>query len=230
MNASEFVATLRKKFASEFEIGGDAAIANRLGLSAVTLQKWSRSNEPLEPYQITNTLLKAIDMAVAEAQYDTIKPIVEFYPIDCAESKQGAKYELLPQAKDSTLGQKGLREELASKHGLYIFYDSRGRALYAGKAKKQTLWKEMNLAFNRARDEVQSITLVRHPERNQAFKPAYAHPRQPTSVSLELNELAYYFSAYAVTAGMIDDLEALLVRGFANDLLNIKMEKFDHFG
>lgn len=27
---------------------------------------------------------------------------------------------------------------------------------------------------------------------------------------------------------MIDDLEALLVRGFANDLLNVKMERFAH--
>jgi hypothetical protein len=230
LKSSEFVAVLRKKFKSEFLIGGDASIANRLGLSAATLKKWSKSDEELEAFQITNALIKAADTAVADAQYDTIKPIVEFYPIDSTESKQGAKYELLPLRKDATIGQNGLRDELSEKYGLYIFYDSRGKALYAGKARRQTLWKEMNLAYNRDRGEVQSITLVRHPERNQAFKPAYEKPRQPTSVSLELNALAYFFSAYWVTDGMIDDLEALLVRGFANDLLNIKMENFEHFG
>jgi hypothetical protein len=230
LKSSDFVKVLRKKFASEYEIGGDASIANRLGLSAVTLKKWAKSDALLEAFQITNALLKARNTAVADAQYDTIKPIVEFYLIDCKKSKQGAKYELLPLQEDASFYQNGLRDELTNKHGLYIFYDSRGRALYAGKARKQTLWKEMNLAFNRARKEVQAITLVNHPERHQEFKPAYEQPRQPKSVSLQLNRLAYYFSAYAVTDGMIDDLEALLVRGFANDLLNIKMEKFEHFG
>lgn len=40
--------------------------------------------------------------------------------------------------------------------------------------------------------------------------------------------LGRYFSAYNVDSGMIDALEALLVRGFANDLLNVKMETFAH--
>jgi hypothetical protein len=43
-----------------------------------------------------------------------------------------------------------------------------------------------------------------------------------------LYDLADYFSAYSVDDGMINDLEALLVRGFANDLLNVKMERFVH--
>lgn len=87
----------------------------------------------------------------------------------------------------------------------------------------------MNLAFNRARDEVQAITLVSHPEREQEFYPAYTKPRQPRPCTLKLHDLAAYFSAYCVSEGMIDDLEALLVRGFANDLLNIRMETFNHF-
>jgi hypothetical protein len=60
------------------------------------------------------------------------------------------------------------------------------------------------------------------------FKPGYEKLRQPKDKQLELFDMAWYFSAYSVDNGMIDDLEALLVRGFANDLLNVKMETFVH--
>jgi hypothetical protein len=229
MKASEFVEDLRKKFSDEYNSDGDRGIAGRLGISFQTLQNWSKSDSELAAFQITNAFLKAQDAAVAEAQYDTIKPIVEFYRIECSDSKQGAKYELLPLQKDASTIQNGVRQELLQRSGLYIFYDTRGKALYAGKAKTQSLWKEMNLAYNRDRDEVQAITLVSHPERDQEFLPAYKKPRQPKDRTLKLHDLAAYFSAYWVVKGMIDDLEALLVRGFANDLLNIRMEKFDHF-
>jgi hypothetical protein len=228
LKASEFVKTLRKKFVDEYETNGDRGIAGRLGISLQTLRSWAKSDTELAAFQITNAFLKAQSAAVADAQYHTIKPIVEFYPIECSDSKQGAKYELLPLQKAATTMQNGVRTELCQRNGLYLFYDTRGKALYAGKAKTQSLWKEMNLAFNRDRDEVQAITLVSHPEREQEFEPAYKHPRQPKDRTLKLHDLAAYFSAYWVMEGMIDDLEALLVRGFTNDLLNIRMEKFDH--
>lgn len=222
------MADLRKKFPVEFEMGGDDAIADRLGLSRPTLRKWASSDEDLAAFQLTNALLKARDRAIADAQIDTIKPLVEFYKIVCTDSRHGARQEILPSAGSCGKQHLGVREELEARHGIYIFYDSRGCALYAGKARKQTLWREMNLAFNRARDEVQSIMLVTHPTREQKFRPAYEHPRQPKESLRKLHELASYFSAYWVLDGMIDDLEAFIVRGFANDLLNTRMEKFEH--
>jgi len=228
MQASAFVLNLRKKFSEEYEIGGDESIAKRLGVSLATLRSWAKSEKELAPFQIANALLKSHNTAVSQAQFDAIKPIVEFYEIDCSDSKQAKKVEILPRAEGCSKMQRGVRDELLKRSGLYIFYDSRGRALYAGKARKQSLWKEMNLAYNRARGEVQKIKLVWHPERNQEFKPGYEHSRQPKDLQLELHALATYFSAYWVTDGMIDDLEALIVRGFANDLLNARMEKFIH--
>lgn len=229
MKAQDFISDLRKKFAEEYEIGGDNGIADRLGISRQTLRNWAKSDSELAAYQITNAFLKSRDAAVTDSQFHTIKPIVEFYPIHVSESQKGANWELLPLRDDATAHQNGLRDELLKCSGLYIFYDTRGKALYAGKAKAQNLWKEMNNTFNRSRGEVQSIMLVPHPERNQEFDPAYRHPRQPKDRTLKLYDMAAYFSAYWVLDGMIDDLEALLVRGFANDLLNVKMEKFDHF-
>ena len=115
---------------------------------------------------------------------------------------------------------------MAAKSGLYVFYDSRGKALYVGQTQKQNIWKEMNLAFNRDRS-AQVLMLVKHPERNVEFMPANSKVRQPADTILRLYDLAAYFSAYEVIPEMVDNLEALLVRAFPNDLLNYKMEKFN---
>jgi hypothetical protein len=120
----------------------------------------------------------------------------------------------------------GLKTELDQYFGVYIFFDSRGQAIYAGKARKQKLWREMNLAFNRDRRRVQKIKRVRHPTRQQEYRTSEEKARQIGDHIVPLYEIASYFSAYRVSDGMVDDLEALLVRSFANNLLNIKMELF----
>ena len=121
----------------------------------------------------------------------------------------------------------GLKESLDNNNGVYVFYDSRGHAIYAGKAVGQSLWKEMNLAFNRERGDLQMIRRVAHPTRNEEYRPAGEVDRQIRDETVLLSELAEYFSAYRVTDGFIGEVESLLVRAFANDLLNKRMEKFD---
>jgi hypothetical protein len=86
---------------------------------------------------------------------------------------------------------------------------------------------EMKNAFNRDR-EMQTVYRVKHPERIKEFRPAHEKNRQPRRRPVSLSGLAAYVSAFQVVPGMIDDLEALLVRGFANDLLNARMERFAH--
>ena len=108
----------------------------------------------------------------------------------------------------------------------YIFYDSQGRALYVGRTEKQHLWGEMRNAFNRSR-EIQKIRTVNHPTRNQPFRTSEEKARQIVERQVKLYDLAHYFSAYEVAESMIPELEAMLVRGFANDLLNQRMERFD---
>jgi len=49
------------------------------------------------------------------------------------------------------------------------------------------------------------------------------HPPLPTQDVTEA-----YFSAYDVALDMINNIEALLVRVYANGLLNARMEKFNH--
>jgi hypothetical protein len=85
----------------------------------------------------------------------------------------------------------------------------------------------MNLAFNRDRGEVQSIKRVDHPSSRVVYKEA-EHGRRPIKKhSVALHELASYMSAYEVANDLIGKLEALIVRTFANDLLNVRMENLD---
>lgn len=221
MKGTELVSELKRKLS----IKTDRALAQHLGMSEIALGGWKRATKPLTARQVANAIDKASGVAVAKAHRTTLRPIVEFFPIDAVESAGGMKYELFPTAKDDNPLHVQLRATLSSARGIYIFYDTRGRAIYAGKAKEQSLWSEMKSVFNRDRD-TQSVYRVRHPTRRQAFKPSYEKPRQPTRTQLRLNDLAAYVSAYEVDRAMVNSLEALLVRGFANDLLNVRMEKF----
>lgn len=223
MRAKDLIEALSKKL----QTNSQAELARVLGVSVGTLVNWKNRNEDLSPLQVASALAKCRSAAVQKAQLETIQPIVEFYAIEKCLSKREASWQIFNGGKDALLYAQGLKAALEDSFGIYVFYDSRGQALYVGKAREQTLWKEMNLAFNRKRD-VQTIALVHHPERNQEFKPGYEKLRQPKDTKLELFDLAWYFSAYSVDDGMVDDLEALMVRSFANNLLNVRMETFAH--
>jgi DNA-binding XRE family transcriptional regulator len=223
MKTTDLLSALARKLNTNSQ--NELALA--LGVTPQTLINWKKRNEELDPNQIASAIAKSKTAAVNRAQYETIRPIVEYYPVAKCPTKRNAGWQVFSATGKATQYARELQCELDKVNGIYIFYDSRGHSLYVGKAKDQKIWKEMNSAFNRERD-VQTIKLVDHPDRNQIFKPGYEKLRQPKDTRLELYEMAYYFSAYQVSPGMIDDLEAFMVRGFANDLLNVKMETFAH--
>ncbi|ADE10301.1 hypothetical protein [Sideroxydans lithotrophicus] len=220
MKASELLDAIKNKVG----ISTDQKLAAYLGMTQPALVAW-RSQKTLSPLQITNAIVKAKAASKKEAHHLAIKPIVEFFPISTVEVGNAGKMEIFETGKEARQHENGLKKVLENSKGLYIFYDTRGKALYAGQTKKQNLWKELHNAFNRTRS-AQVITLVRHPVNDTTFNPAVEKNKQPHDKNLKLHDLAAYFSAYEVADGMIDDLEALLVRVFPNDLLNSKMEKF----
>ena len=222
MRAAALFRELKRKLGA----GTNRDLQKKLGMSHMALLNW-RKKGALTPRQLANAIYKARFAAVADAQLKTIQPIVEYFPLKAKESKQGIRFELFDTTKSAGPSYVALRRALENAHGIYVFYDSRGRALYAGKAKQLSLWTEMKNAFNRQR-EMQAVYRVRHPERMKEFRPAYEKNRQPRRRDLPLSNLAAYVSAFQVAEGMINDLEALLVRGFANDLLNARMERFAH--
>lgn len=223
MQAAELLRHLSRKMGAV----KDAELASLLGISTPVLAYWRKETTKLSALQIANAIHKSRTFAQRHIHANAIKAIVEFFPIDpVTVGRTETMYAVFDGDASAGKHKKGLRDQLvAAKSGLYIFYDTRGRALYAGQTKKQNIWKEMNLAFNRNRS-AQVMTLVRHPKNDVEFRPANLKVRQPTDCNLKLHDLAAYFSAYEIIPEMVDDLEALLVRAFPNDLLNLKMERF----
>ena len=158
-----------------------------------------------------------------------IKPIVEFLELDKVASKREAKQELFSEQYDERTYRylQGAKEALQKAYGIYVFYDSRGRAIYAGKAVKQSLWREMNGAYNRNRGDLQTIRLVSHPIEKGTFTPSEEKTRRIFQRPVQLWQFASYVSAYQIDdKTLISTFEALIVRAFANDLLNKRMESF----
>lgn len=232
MKGTELLTALRKHFSelNDNESITDSSLARQLGQTQANLSQWKNQQTDLTPRQVVNLLKRYRAAVESELASRCITPIVEFFPVSAVDSKHRAKQEVF-SVKDGAVEhpyRSGLKKALCNAQGLYIFYDSRGRALYAGKTNKQPLWNEINGAFNRERGrELQSIKIVGHPERKQEYKRYDEKTRQITQVTMPLYELAAFFSAYEVHPLMISNLESLVIRSFANDLLNKKME---HFG
>lgn len=219
MKCQEFFDEVKRRL----QLGTESQVAEYLGIKQARISQLK--GKELTPKQSVSFFRSAVDAGVARAERSAIRPIVEFFPVTTVESKQGARFELFPADKENNPLHRGLRDALDAAKGIYVFYDTSGRAVYVGKTEKKSLWSEMNNAFNRDR-ETQTVYRVAHPTRNQSFKTAVDHPRQPTKTQIRLSDIAAYFSAYEISPGMIGNLEALLVRSFANDVLNVRMEKF----
>jgi len=205
-----------------------SALADRLGITTQAVRNW-KTQRIVTSRQIARIVKTAREAAEESLRHKVVRPLVEFFRISKDESRQGAKYVLFRAEDDEGHAHPylaGLREELERLHGVYVFFDSRGQAIYAGKARRQSLWKEMNGAYNRDRGSVQKIKRVRHPSRKQPYRTTDEKARQIRDQEVPLHELAAYFSVYEVTDGLIEEIESLLVRSFANDLLNKRMERF----
>jgi hypothetical protein len=215
------VEALKRKFRDDMSQAPltDKALSRGLGGIAIAPLKKAA---PLTSRQISTLVHKAYRAGQSNLQKTAVQPIVEFYEL--AQSGGRTKQLLFDVGQD--LYRQGLQEQLATRHGVYVFFDSRGRALYVGKAKRLTLWEEATNAFNRDRKDVQAIRRVNHPTTNRQYKTYDEKGRQIRKVRVALCDIAAYISAYAVVEGMIDDIEAMLMRCFANDLLNARMEQF----
>lgn len=220
MKGSDLLAALRQSF----DVANNNQLAKRLNYSAPRLSTLGRQKS-VSPRVIANLMAGASQVAMK-----SIRPVVEFFPLDQVASRHGRSVEIFSVKDEQGVVNRyheGLREELKAASGIYVFFDSRGCALYVGKARAQKLWPEMRAAFNRDRTGLQSVYRTRHPsKKNVEYRSGEEKSRQIKAANVALHELAGYFSAYEVPEPMIDDLEAMLVRSFANDLLNKKMERF----
>ena len=213
---------LRERLARDLNAAtaNDTALANALGLGLGTLKRYL--GKTLTAKEIINMMDRFAWKAERDLIAEACVPVVEFFPLEPVPSSHGAKWELFPKGDHPYLD--GLRTRLQEASGIYVFYDSRGQAIYVGKTANQSLWNEMKDAFNRDRNDLQRVRRVGHPTSKIAYKGAEELKRQIRWENVELNHIASYVSAYSVHHELIGKIEALLIRGFANDLLNAKME------
>lgn len=226
MKGSELINALKHKFG----VKNNANLAKFLGVSGMHPKNLEDQKKELGPKQIAYLVDKAITKAQSEGKQQErceilrgfITPIKEYFPIEKVESRHGKNYEISPPVSYRDIWKK-LREELQKAYsGIYIFYDSSGRAIYVGKTAgtKISLWTRMKMSFNHDQQKSRKLYSIDHgpgaKTQNQKLGPK----------PVQLHELAKYFSAYEVDPGMVHNIEALLIRAFADNLMNKKMETF----
>ena len=223
MKPGELLDTLKRYLG----VNTDAAVGKIIGLTGGRLSQWRSSRRQLTTRQVAGLIKRTSELAEKRALKSAIRPIVELYPIEKTSSRQEAKWEILPTNANNNPRQSALREYLEEAKGIYFFYDSGGKIIYTGKTVKQTLWKEINSAFNRER-QAHTIFKVNHPTTGTSFEPAWKKLRQPKSKVVYLHETAIYFSVYEVSPALISNLEAMIIRALCNNISNVKMEKFKY--
>ena len=214
----------------------DTALANHLGSTSqkqnswkTKLAKWqNKSTGPLSNTEILNLVKDVRHTSVKKTQdkihREFISTIVEYYPIEKVTSKGGKSFEISPPEAMKEEGEwKAIRSDLEkTSTGIYIFYDSSSRAIYVGKTagQKGSLWARMKSSFNADQQKSRQQYRIDHHKRDKV------NTRNLGQKGVQLHELAKYFSAYKVEPQFTHNIEALLIRAFADNLMNKKMEKF----
>ena len=213
------------KLKSKLKADTNRELAHLLGEGEGKIAKWNGGARISEEI-IANLVCKAFVAGQRRAFRSAIVPIVEFYPINYVESKQGANWEILPTDKKKNPRESKLKDVLRASQGIYVFYNSEGKVLYVGKTENRNIWSEMKTRYNSKSFEQH---LVNHPSTGSEFSPAKQKGNKIVKTKRHLHWLASYFSAYRVHPNLINDTEALLIRAFANDLGNSRMESFRNF-
>lgn len=137
---------------------------------------------------------------VEQAAKELVWPLVEFEEV--APVRKGGSWQI---DADAAIRSK-LKTKLGGQVGLYMYYDSAGRILYVGQA-KTNLWAEV---VQRLKASVNRDICLPKKTKNAA-----------------MGQFARRVSAYGVgVPSAIPNLEALLIRAFANDHGNTNSANF----
>lgn len=215
---TELITSLLKKINEAYnqeKLSENVFLAKFLGYEDDTAKIANLKRGQIHTSKSFDKLLDSLFLALRKhAIKNTYLPIVELVPVVSRESSHGKAYEMEigfnpKEVKDVETKIKKL------KGGVYVFYDSLGKAIYVGKteeSKNNTLWDEMKSAYNRERPS--QIIYKKIGKRIQ--KRSYF-----------LYEVAHYVTIYQVDKYAIRDFESLLIRTFPNDLTNVRMETKD---
>jgi hypothetical protein len=213
IRGSHLIEALRKGY----RVKNNSRLEEKLGITYQTINKY-------EDQKITAKIIfDIVKKTSLKFNKTSIKPILEFYPLNRELSRNGAMYEVL---NVKITRNKTIQSILKRTKGVYIFYNSQGQAIYVGKALKQYLWSEIKSAFNRKREN-QTIYRTNYPESGNSFTEVYKDKnRKIRKHNLKLHDLATYLSVYEVESSLISPFEAALIRIFPNQIMNSRVEAF----
>ena len=166
-----------------------AQIAKALRVSVGTVHNWTNGGEPNK----TN-LKKLLDLFKNHQASTLIRPLLEFQEIEPYTS--GGSWSFSRNATTIT----ALKTKLDGKKGVYVFYDSSGKAIYLGKT-------EASL-FIEAKQRLAAVP-------NRAIY-------LPIAAKVgAVGNRTQFISAYEVSIpAAIKNLETFMLRAFTNDLSN----------
>ena len=134
MTGLAVIQALRKKFRAD----SDAALAKKLGITAQAVLNWKKRKN-LTPGNIARLTHAACGAGASHLQATAIRPLVEFFPISrSARRIHSENFQVFSTLEGGVVHpyRKGLKDEMSEHHGVYVFFDSRGQAIYAGKARQ----------------------------------------------------------------------------------------------
>lgn len=172
----------------------DRELSEWIGIAPASLSQW-RSGFAAPQQAALKIIVQHLAACYAEPEAE-IEPVSPVRP--------GAGW----QVDSDATRRSSLRARLEHRRGVYLFYDSRGHVTYVGQAKS-------NLFFE---IEQRLAQVLRHG----------AYTRVPTAGRLAATDLVQgnvvrYLSAYITTTGeAAHNLEAILLRAFANNHQNRK--------
>lgn len=216
-----------EKLKEQFDCNTDTALGTTLQVNNIA--NWKQRTE-FSPKWMARIIKSAVDVNcehVITEQFknidkeisNSIKTIIEYIPI--RPLHQSGQKRVIIKTQDG-YGHLKLRDQIEDKYGIYIFYNSSCCPVYVGKAKDTELWTESNSAYGRVyKGHVYGVN----------YK--MGHQKQLNTYSLskrevKMYELVSYYSSYEVHKGLIDKVEALLIRSFINDLSNVRVENLDN--
>lgn len=173
-----------------------AELASMLNVTQATVGNWFNDTATPSKPQV-GRIIKAFADHTGQ---NLVQPVFEYRSIEPKPSGNTWSFGL------SVHEEPGHRADLKGKHGIYIFYDSSGRAIYLGKSVR-CLYQEsktrLGASLNRS---------LRLPQKIQTAK---------------AGSISRYMSAYQISISSgTKNIESFMLRAFANSIYNKNSGEF----
>jgi len=116
MKIKILVETIKAK--AKPKIKTDQDLCRYLGVTQQALLSWKNKNRTVDGKLIAQLIRKSRQSATKASHIDTIKPIVEFFPVTPVPTSHNKNYQIFESDNNATRYKKELKDRLAGSHGI----------------------------------------------------------------------------------------------------------------